>query len=450
MHLIPENVIKNLLSFWSGEYKGLDTGSEDYELEPAALEAIGSACVAAGDTTPAAFGARVPNLVTQRHYFTAESYTQFATFHGPVVLRRRFSKPKYYNHYLDLVQIFNDCLRMSIDREYVDVTLRRRIVDWVQTFEKIYYQYKPHRLSTCVLTIHALLHIPDDILNGGPMWCYWNYITERYVGFLVRSSKSRKNPYASFARRIREISQNSIIKLTYRLRDELDLSDGREEDRSGHSLAHCVLFLRNPDICVLRPHRRGNVTAALRKAIERYLLLSFEVNAQQARDIVPEEISHWGKISFLNGGDKIRGADLCQASEKNMTRDASFYSHDVDKNARHPRRPVVLERRVAYGQLLRVLEFHADLPTITDDNGRVTQRPSVLLLAVIRPVKIQAASARLGTPYYQDGQFSPIKVVDVDDISCLVARIPAPGSGPKKWALCERFDAMGVSAQELD
>ncbi|KAJ6478355.1 hypothetical protein C8R45DRAFT_756195, partial [Mycena sanguinolenta] len=66
-----------------------------------------------------------------------------------------------------------------------------------------------------------MLHIPDDILNAGPMWCYWNYITERYVGFIARSSKSRKNPYASFARRIRDIAQNTAIKVKYNLHREL-------------------------------------------------------------------------------------------------------------------------------------------------------------------------------------------------------------------------------------
>jgi hypothetical protein len=93
--------------------------------------------------------------------------------------------------------------------------------------------------SVCVLTLHAMLHIPDDILNAGPMWCYWNYITERYVGYLVRSSKSRRNPYASFARRLREIAQNSVIKFKYRLHSELDLSNKHEEESVGHTPHNC-------------------------------------------------------------------------------------------------------------------------------------------------------------------------------------------------------------------
>jgi hypothetical protein len=88
-----------------------------------------------------------------------------------------------------------------------------------------------------------MLHIPDDILNAGPMWCYWNYVTERFVGYLVRSSKSRKNPYASFARRLREIAQNNLIKVKYQLHRELDLSDRWEEESRGHTVASCELFV---------------------------------------------------------------------------------------------------------------------------------------------------------------------------------------------------------------
>jgi hypothetical protein len=84
-----------------------------------------------------------------------------------------------------------------------------------------------------------MLHIPDDILNAGPMWCYWNYVTERFVGLLVHSSKSRKNPYASFARCLRKIAQNYLIKVKYQLHHELDLSDRHEESR-GHTIATCM------------------------------------------------------------------------------------------------------------------------------------------------------------------------------------------------------------------
>jgi hypothetical protein len=147
MHLIPENVIKNLLDLWTGEFKGLDTGKEEYEITVANREAIGRDCALAGDTTPAAFGARVPNPHTQRHYFTAESYTLWTTLLAPVLLYGRFKRPKYYNHFLDLVSIFNDCLALSIDRDYVDTVLRQKIVHWVKKYEQ-YEGYCPASSNT--------------------------------------------------------------------------------------------------------------------------------------------------------------------------------------------------------------------------------------------------------------------------------------------------------------
>ncbi|KAJ6448811.1 hypothetical protein C8R45DRAFT_850132 [Mycena sanguinolenta] len=441
MHLIPENIIKNLLTLWTGDFKGLDEGVGEYKLPPAIVTQVGDACVAASDTTPAAFGARVPNLATQRHYFTAESYTLFTTLLGPVVLRDRFTKPKYYKHFIELVSIFNDCLNLTVDRDYVDNELRARIYKWVQDFEKYYYQYDPERLSVCTLTLHAMLHIPDDILNAGPMWCYWNYVTERFVGFLVRSSKSRKNPYASFSRRLREIAQNNLIKVKYQLHRELDLSDHREEETRGHTIASY------PDICVLRPHKRGPLAPPILKAVKNYLLRTFEVSEDEVSGCIPDEVSHWGKISFTGGGDKIHAAELVMYPEQNMTRDASFmkYSHSVDLNRNHRHKDINFQRQVAYGQLLRVIEFDADLPSAPNAHGQLIEQARTLWVAVVRPVKILAKSKHLGTPYYQDNKFDPVEVIDVDDISCLVARIPDHEPGPRRWALAERQDAMGAT-----
>ncbi|KAJ7245754.1 hypothetical protein C8J57DRAFT_1082207 [Mycena rebaudengoi] len=450
MHLVPENIMKNLITLWIGDFKGIEDGDEDYKLQPGVISAIGDACVVAGNTTPAAFGARVPNLATEQHYYTAESYTLFTTLLGPVLLRNRFLKPKYYQHFLELVSIFNDCLKMSIDHDYVDTVLRARIVEWVQLYEKYYYKYEPSRLPVCVLTLHAMLHIPDDILNSGPMWCYWNYVTERYVGFIVRSSKSRKNPYASFARRIRDIAQNTAIKVKYHLQQELDLSDRRDELQRRRHFAECELLklgsslpstCADPDISVLKPNIVGTVVPQVRNAVKNFILRSFDVSADEADGFLPEKVSQWGKITFLDGGDTIRAANLVQQSERNMTRDASFlkYSHDVDKNQNHRRMPVTLERKTAYGQLLHIIDFSANFPHAA---------PRHLLLAIIRPVHVSYYKSNPNTPYYQEGKFKPFEAIDVDDISCLVARVPDHQTGPRRWALSERADAMGVGDTE--
>ncbi|KAF7290216.1 hypothetical protein MIND_01335100 [Mycena indigotica] len=89
--------------------------------------------------------------------------------------------------------------------------LREKIPEWVQTYEKFYYQYDPARLSTYTLTIHALLPIPDAILSAGPQWCYSAYPMERYCGRLQPRIRSRTFPWASLDRYVLELAQLSQI-----------------------------------------------------------------------------------------------------------------------------------------------------------------------------------------------------------------------------------------------
>jgi hypothetical protein len=122
----------------------------------------------------------------------------------------------------------------------------------------------------------------------------------------------------------------------------------------------------------------------------------------------------------------------------------------VDVNRNHRHKPIHLQRQVAYGQLLCVIEFDAALPSAFNDRGQLIEQARTLWIAVMQPVKILAKSKHLGTPYYQDNKFVPIEVIDVDDISCLVVRIPDHEPGPRRWALGERHDVMGAVEDDAD
>jgi hypothetical protein len=84
------------------------------------------------------------------------------------------------------------------------------------------------------------------------------------------------------------------------------------------------VLVPDPDICVLHPHACGPLAPPVLKAIKNYLLRIFEVSEHEVSGCIPSEVSHWVKISFIGGGDKIHAAELVIYSEKNMTRDASF------------------------------------------------------------------------------------------------------------------------------
>ncbi|KAG6810019.1 hypothetical protein H0H92_013687 [Tricholoma furcatifolium] len=155
MHLIDENNLKNLTLHWTGAFKGLDDGIEDYELPKAIWDAVGAATAASGATIPSAYGSRVPNIATDRSNCSAEMWSFWALYIAPVVLQHRFTKPKYFKHYILL-----KCLQFEITDE--------EITEVHHGFIQIYYQHNPERISTCPVTVHVLLHIADRIKAAGP------------------------------------------------------------------------------------------------------------------------------------------------------------------------------------------------------------------------------------------------------------------------------------------
>ena len=88
---------------------------------------------------------------------------------------------------------------------------------------RLYYQHKAGRLSTCPLTIHALLHIPDSIEYAGPVWTSWAFPMERFCGRLLPAFKSRRHPWPNVDNYVVASCQLSQIKLKYGLADELSL-----------------------------------------------------------------------------------------------------------------------------------------------------------------------------------------------------------------------------------
>lgn len=120
---------------WTGNFKNLDAGQEDYILPGTVLDAMGEACEHSGNTIPSAFGSRVPNLSTQRHQFIAETWLLFTTMLGPTVLRQRFLKPEYYVHFVNLVALIDLCLQLSLTEADVDC-IEEGFARWVQEFER--------------------------------------------------------------------------------------------------------------------------------------------------------------------------------------------------------------------------------------------------------------------------------------------------------------------------
>jgi hypothetical protein len=135
MHLIWENLIPNLILFWTGEFKDVSHSGKGYLLETKVWKEICSTSALAGNTIPSAFGCRVPDMSTQRWQLTSESRAMWTLFIAPVVLRGRFIEERYYRHFLDLVRLLNMCLEYELPMEQV-AKIEQGFIKWVKDYER--------------------------------------------------------------------------------------------------------------------------------------------------------------------------------------------------------------------------------------------------------------------------------------------------------------------------
>lgn len=135
MHLIWENVAKNLMNLWCGNFKELDTGTESYQFPEHIWQEIGAASAASGDSIPYVFGPRPPNVASDKMSWTAELRSFWIMYVAPVLLRGRFSRPKYYEHFVEFVRLVQLCLKFEISDEEVD-SIEQGFIKWVKDYEE--------------------------------------------------------------------------------------------------------------------------------------------------------------------------------------------------------------------------------------------------------------------------------------------------------------------------
>ena len=75
-----------LVDFWMGRFKGLDMGSEGYEIPTELWLLIGKETAAAIPSIPAVFCRALPNIAKEWHLFTAEAWAFWTVHLAPYLL----------------------------------------------------------------------------------------------------------------------------------------------------------------------------------------------------------------------------------------------------------------------------------------------------------------------------------------------------------------------------
>ena len=121
MHIAWENVIKTLISLWTGDHKGIGEGKESYRIDSATWKAIGAAGASSISTIPSAYSPRIPEDVSKKgSYLSADMWSFWTLYLAPILLRNRFKKAEYFSHFIELVRLFRICIQYEISGEEVE------------------------------------------------------------------------------------------------------------------------------------------------------------------------------------------------------------------------------------------------------------------------------------------------------------------------------------------
>ncbi|KAG8748748.1 hypothetical protein FRC12_013808 [Ceratobasidium sp. 428] len=215
MHLLFENLVPNMIKHWTGEFKKLDQGTGNYQLSKEVWKEIGVLTKQATCTIPAAFVGTLPDIAEDQVLFKAEGYSFWVQYIAPILLLDRLPQP-YYEHFLLMRDIIILCVQLNITTAQLD-ELERMTHRWVIQYEEYYYQHNRDRLSTCPLTIHALLHLAYYIRMTGPLCHSWSFIMERFCGYMLPAVQNRYQPYRHLDNFILRTAQMKIVCHTYGL-----------------------------------------------------------------------------------------------------------------------------------------------------------------------------------------------------------------------------------------
>ncbi|KAJ3508428.1 hypothetical protein NMY22_g16620 [Coprinellus aureogranulatus] len=432
MHLLLENIIPNQIDLWMGRFKGLDEGGECYEIPDHIWSQIAKETEDATKTIPASFVRVLKNIQAHRTHFTAEAYCFWFCYLFPILLRGRFRNTKYYKHGCLLVKIMKRCLQFAITKDELD-ELERDIIQWVKLYEKYYYQYKEERLSVCVLTIHGLLHIVDDIRNCGPSWTTWTFWMERFCGSLKRALSSKSRPWANLANHCLLRCWQQQLQVRYDVQDELEDAE-RDYRRMPVDVlnANETLYEGYDECIVSTPCREGYAFSHSDKArVADYFraALKGRSTVSAIKRALPSTYCLWGKVRL---GRSAYIHAKWAVNDLDERRDSTFVRYEL---------PLILNNQavntVWYGQVLSILAV--DLP----DNAAALHEHAgtTHLLALVQPCRTpNNADARNEVVAYKD-TLEPV-IIDVTHITALVGRVESRG----QWHLVDRFNDCALAA----
>jgi hypothetical protein len=140
MHLILENVMKQLLELWSGSYKsqirqgsGKSKAGDAYVISKKGWDEMDAMAKHSTKLIPS-WMCRSILSVSSRWRWTAETHLFFLISLGPILLKEHLPTP-YFQHFIDLPEITKVLIEPKINVNDL-ASVDQKLQDWVSKFDE--------------------------------------------------------------------------------------------------------------------------------------------------------------------------------------------------------------------------------------------------------------------------------------------------------------------------
>ncbi len=291
MHLISLNVTDLLLALFRGTLPCEKTDSKA-EWHWAVLvgdvwKAHGCQVAACTPYLPGSFD-RPPRNPAEKisSGYKAWEYLLYIFGLGPLLFYATPLPEIYYRNFCKLVRGVRLVLSRRIPRDNLRLS-QRLLVEFVEGYERLYYQQRTDRLHFVRQSIHAIPHMPGECERAGPQSTYTQWTMERTIGNLGQEIKQHSDPYMNLSERGARRAQVNALKamIPYLDPDEHPLPRGAEDLGGGFVLLRAAE--ENPSA----------VTLAEGEVLRRYLE---GAHVELSSEWIPR-VARWARLRLPNG-----------------------------------------------------------------------------------------------------------------------------------------------------
>ncbi|KAF8164218.1 hypothetical protein K438DRAFT_2067351 [Mycena galopus ATCC 62051] len=290
MHLFALNIPDLLISLWRGTLP-CDPNDDKATWDWAVLvgdvwDKHGKFVARAAKYLPGCFDRPPRNPAEKLNSgYKAQEFMTYLYVLCPALLRDILPE-KYWKHFCKFVAGLRIVWQRKVPRDQL-ILAHRLFCEFVQDFERFYYQRKASRLHFCRQSIHALVHIVPETIRIGPGGYRSQWTLERTIGNLGEEIKQHSNPYANLSQRgMRRCRVNSLTTMIPSLSPEKPLPHGSLDLKNGFILLRpCDEYPQTID---------GIYGTTIREYLE-------EEEGESAQEGWKPRVARWGRLRLPNG-----------------------------------------------------------------------------------------------------------------------------------------------------